>query len=149
MSLSVITDPDLIQAIDDLRYTVRRLEQMDQQLLDLDETEGYNRIVKMRQERADLRDTIRTRAEKLAVPPRALAMLVSTANGLRTPRKDQLPTLAVVLNHIDIARSAAEREHAEAEAEAKIARVVARGAGMRAKAGADAIAYLEASRDAR
>lgn len=146
MSAGTITDPDLIQAIDDLRYIVSRLEQVDRLLLDLDEVEGYGRIVKMRSERGDLRDIIRNRAEKLAVPPRALAMIVGTANRLRTPRKDQLPTLQVVFNHIEIARDAAERDHAEAEADAKIARVMARGAGLRLQAGAAAMAYLEASR---
>lgn len=146
MSAGTIIDPDLVQAIDDLQYVVRRLEQMDQLIHDLDETEGYGRLVKMRTERADLRDQIRVRAEKLNVGPRALAILVSTANRMRTPRKNQLPMLAAVLNNIDIVTSAAAREQAEAEADAKIARVVARGAGLRAKAGAEAMAYLEASR---
>lgn len=145
MTAGTITDPDLVQAIDDLQYEVRRLEQMDRLIHELDENEGYQRLVKMRTERADLRDKIRIRAEKLQVPPRALALLVSTANRLRTARKNQLPTLAVVRNHIEIMASAAERDQLEAEAEAKIARVAARAAALRAKAGADAITYLNAS----
>lgn len=144
--MSAINDPDLMQAIDDLRFASRRLEQIDTLINELDETEGYARIMAMRTERADLRETLRIRAEKLRVPTRALHMIVSTANRLRTARKNQLPTLDVVRSHLDIVRTAAEREHSEADAEAKIARVVARGAGLRAKAGADALAYLDASR---
>jgi hypothetical protein len=145
MSAGTITDPDLMQAIEDLKFPARRLEQIDSLINDLDEVEGYGRIMAMRTERAELREQLRIRAEKLNVPPRALYLLVSTANRLRTARKNQLPTLAVVRSHIEIARDAAEREHLEADAEAKIARVVARGAGMRAKAGTDALAYLDAS----
>lgn len=145
MSAATIVDPDLVQAIDDLQYVARRLEQVDALINDLDEVEGYSRIMAMRTERSELREQLRTRAEKLNVPPRALLLIVSTANRLRTAQKRQLPTLAIVRNHIDIARSAAERDQAEAEAEAKIARVVARAAGMRSKAGTDALAYLDAS----
>ena len=145
MSTGTITDPDLVQAIDDLRYTVGRLEQMDRLIHDLDETEGYQRLVKMKSERADLHDKIRIRAEKLSINPRALALIVSTANRLRTARKFQLPTLQVVFNHIEILADAAGREQLEAEAEAKLARVMARGAGLRAKAGADALTYLNLS----
>lgn len=146
MTAGAINDPDLVQAIEELQFVVSRLEQLHQQVNELDEVEGYSRIVKMRTEIADLRDTIRVRAEKLNIPPRALAMVIGTANKLRTNRKRQLPTLAVVKNHIAIVQDAAAREQAEAEAEVKTARVVARGAAMRAKAGTDAIAYLEASR---
>ncbi len=145
MSAGTITDPDLMQAIEDLKYQARRLEQIDSLINDLDEVEGYSRIMAMRTERAELREQLRIRAEKLNVPPRSLYLLVSTANRLRTPRTNQLPTLKVVRSHIEIARDAAEREHLEADAEAKIARVVARGAGLRAKAGTDALAYLDAS----
>ncbi len=145
MSAGTITDPDLMQAIEDLKYQARRLEQIDSLINDLDEVEGYSRIMAMRAERAELREQLRIRAEKLNVPPRSLYLLVSTANRLRTPRTNQLPTLKIVRNHIEIARDAAEREHLEADAEAKIARVVARGAGLRAKAGTDALAYLDAS----
>ncbi len=145
MSAGTITDPDLMQAIEDLKYQARRLEQIDSLINDLDEVEGYSRIMAMRTERAELREQLRIRAEKLNVPPRSLYLLVSTANRLRTPRTNQLPTLRVVRSHIEIARDAAEREHLEADAEAKIARVVARGAGLRAKAGTDALAYLDAS----
>lgn len=146
MTAGAINDPDLIQAIDDLRYVVSRIEQLNQQINDLDEVEGYGRIVKMKTDRSDMLDQVRVRAEKLQVAPRALMLLVSTANNMRSARKMQLPTLATVRNHLEIARAAAERDHGEAEAEAKIARVVARGAAIRAKAGADAIAYLDASR---
>lgn len=146
MTAGAINDPDLVQAIDELNYVVRRLEQLDQQLIELDEIEGYRRIVAMKSERADLLETIRVRAEKLAVAPRALIMLIGTANRLRSPRKHQLPTLSVVRSHIDIIRSAAERDHVEAEAEAKIALAVAHAARVRAKAAADGITYLDASR---
>ncbi len=145
MSAGTITDPDLMQAIEDLKYQARRLEQIDSLINDLDEVEGYSRIMAMRTERAELREQLRIRAEKLNLPPRSLYLLVSTANRLRTPRTNQLPTLKIVRSHIEIARDAAEREHLEADAEAKIARVVARGAGLRAKAGTDALAYLDAS----
>lgn len=145
MSPSTITDPDLVQAIDDLRYVVGRLEQMDRLIQDLDENEGYQRLVSMKTERGDLRGKISVRAEKLNINPRALALIVSTANRLRTARKFQLPTLAVVFNHIEILADAAGREQLEAEAEAKLARVTARGASLRAKAGADALAYLNLS----
>jgi hypothetical protein len=146
MSAGAITDPDLVQAIDDLRYVVSRIEQLNQQITELDEVEGYRRIVKMTTDRADLLDQVRIRAEKLNVPARALLLLIGTANKLRSERKSQLPTLAVVRNHLDIVRSAAERDLTEADAEARVARAAARTFGARAKAGADAIAYLDASR---
>jgi hypothetical protein len=146
MSAGTITDPDLTLAIEELNFVVRRLEQIDFQLLELDPVEGYSRIVAMRTERADLRERVRIRAEKLNVAPRALAILIGTANRMRSARKHQLPTLAAVRNQVEIVTDAAKREHAEAEADAKIALVVARGAALRAKAGADAMSYLDASR---
>lgn len=148
MTAGAINDPDLVQAIEELGYVVRHLEQLDRQLIELDPIKGYKRIMAMRTEKGDLLDQISARAGKLQVEPRALAMLVGTANRLRSPRKNQIPTLNVVLNHIDVIKTTAERDAIEAEAEAKIALAVAHGARVRAKAGAGAIAYLEASRDA-
>lgn len=146
MTAGAIIDPDLVQAIDDLRFVVGRVEILNQQINHLDEVEGYGRIVAMKTERSDLLDQVRARAEKMAVAPRALMLLVGTANRLRTPRKSQLPPLSTVRGHIEIAAAASLRDQEEAEAEAKIARVTARGAAIRAKAGADALAYLDASR---
>lgn len=146
MSAAAINDPDLLQAIEDLEFTVGRLEQMNRLINDLDENDGYERLARMKRERADLQDAISTRADRLQIPARALALVVSTAIRLRTPRKRALPTLAAVRNHIEIVADTAARDQAEAEAEAKIARVTARGAGLRAQAGRDAMTYLDASR---
>ena len=148
MSAGTITDPDLVQAIEEMQFVASRLEQLTHLILDLDEAQAYERIASMKRERADLRDQISARAEKLKLPARALALILSTAVSLRTPRKRQLPTLLAIRNNIEVATDAAARDQREAEVEAKIARVTARGAGLRAQAGRDAIAYLEASRDA-
>ena len=148
MTAATITDPDLVQAIEELQFAGSRLEQMNQLILDLDEVEAYERIARMKRERADLQDQISARAEKLQLPARALALILSTAVSLRTPRKRQLPTLLAIRNNLAVATAAAARAQRAAEAEAKIARVTARGAGLRAQAGRDAIAYLEACRDA-
>lgn len=146
MTAAAINDPDLMQAIEDLEFAVGRLEQMNRLINELDENEGYERLARMKRERSDLQDTITSRADRLKIPARALALVVSTALKLRTPRKRSLPTLAAVRNHIEIVADAAARDQAEAEADAKIARVTARGAALRAQAGRDAITYLEASR---
>lgn len=146
MTAGAINDPDLVQAIDELQHVARRLVRLDELVTSIDLVEQYDRIAQMHAERADLRSQIRIRAEKLNLDARALLMLVTMANGMRTQRKHQLPTMEAVRNRIEIIRDAAERAQIEAEAEAKFARFVATDAKLRAKAGADAIAYLDASR---
>lgn len=146
MSREVIEDPDLVQAIEELQHVARRLEWLDRELVTLDDVEKYHQLARMRAERSDHRDVISARAEKLAVPARALLLLVDQANRMRTPRRKDAPTLNALANAIAIAAATADRNLAEAEADAKLARLAEREANTRAKAAADALNYLEASR---
>ncbi len=146
MSAGTITDPDLVQAIDELRFDVMRLERIEQQILEVDAANQYGELARMRFERGDLRETIRKRAERLNMGARTLHLLVEQANRMRTAKKHQVPALGALLNAVRIVADTTERDRIEAAADIKLAIIAEQILARRAAASAEAITYLEASR---
>lgn len=146
MKPAAIIDPDLDQAILELEMAERRVRQIEDQLLD-GSPERYPFLTQKLQERADLKTQIRTRAEKLNVDPRALALMIREASRLRSKARGRhhvaLDKLLAAVREAS-KRAAIERAELNAEmlaAQERAAVAVHRSAGLSL-----AVEYLEASR---
>jgi|GEM_PF-3302103 len=147
MTAPAIIDPDLEQVIEDLQYTVQRIQQIEGQLLDADYVRRYPDLSRMLQERQDLRDLVALKGEKLNLAPRALSLIVIEANRVRSKARGRRSVpLDKLLSVIRIVSDAATRDRAEANADLIAVQERAKAATTRSSGLANAIAYLEASR---
>ena len=141
-----IIDPDLEDAIEALRFTERRLRDVEQHLLEA-APEKYQFRMQMIHERADLREQIKIRADKLNLDPRALALIIREADKVRSKQRGrQTVPLGKLLTVISTVAEYARIERAEAHAEMLAAQERAGAATHRSVGLAKAVEYLEACR---
>lgn len=146
MTAGAIIDPDLEEAIETLRFAERRLRDVELHLLDA-APEKYQFRMQMIHERADLRERIRIRAEKLNLDPRALALIIREADKVRSKQRgrEHVP-LEKLLTIVTAAAEYARIDRAEAHADMLAAQERAAAMTHRSVGLAKAVQYLEASR---
>lgn len=142
-----IIDPDLEDAIQVLAPMERRIRQIEDILADPDHIKNYPNFARMLRERADLRETIKIRADKLNLDPRALALIVREAEKVRSKQRGrQHVPLSKLLTIVATAAEYARIERAELHAEMLAAQERAAVSTHRSIGLAKAVEYLEASR---
>jgi hypothetical protein len=147
VTAATIIDPDLEQAIEDLQWPVRRIRQIEDQLLDPDSVARYPQLTSMLHERGELRDRLKLKADQLNLDPWALMLLVVEAEKARSKARGRRPvSLDKLLNVVRIVGEYAGRERAELNADLVAVQHLASVAAKRATAAARAVDYLEASR---
>ena len=136
-------DPDLDQTCEDVKYQVMRLQQLDDMVVRQDPVKGYDRLAALLSERADLRNQVRVRAERLNLAPRALVLIVKEVQ--RLSRGNRKVVTAAVRTAIATAAEQATREKLEVAADLIEARHREVTVNQRLAATTAAAAYLEAS----
>lgn len=141
-------DPDLMQAIEDLRYVVSRIRQLEGMVADsLNNPMQFRQVRAIQQERSDQIDVAKSAAVRLNLPVQALILLVEEwwRVNARQRRKPDARTVATAVKTIVERANTAE---AEAHAEFEFARVARQQASARATAAAAALAYIRANEKA-
>lgn len=137
-------DPDLDQACEDLSIPVAQLAQIDGEIARSDPVSKYDELTALLVERADFRDQVRLRAERLNLAPRALVLIVEEASRLSKGRRKVVT--AAVRSAIATTAERYRRDKLEAAADLIAARHGDVTASQRVSAADAAMAYLEASR---
>lgn len=138
-------DPDLMQAIEDLQHVVARIRQLESQVRDaINDTAKYDRLAAAKQDRADMHDRVRARAERLNLPARALMLIVEEYWRLKGLGKKK-PTAGALEVAIATALKHAQTAENEAFAELEFARMDSARAAARSTAATDALKYLRAA----
>ena len=141
-------DPDLMQAIEDLRHVVSRIRQLEGMVADsINNPLKYQQLAAAQQDRADQTDIIRGKAERLNLPARSLMLIVEEwwRVNARSKRKPDARTVQTAVRTIVEQATIAENE---AAAEFEFARVARQQASARATAAAAALAYMRANEKA-
>lgn len=142
-------DPDLDQTVEEMRWKVSRYHQLGPMIIEAtNDPQLYRTLAARIDERGDLFETFRSRAEKLGIKsPYALIRLVEVAAALtKAPRgQRKSPAANAVLANLKDGIGYAERAASDARVEFIIAQREAKKAAAKLAALGEALQYVEAS----